>query len=82
MPLFKSNNGDISGTAHSRPVSVAATMSKLFEHYNLSCNSRFVANTDLFKSQWDEHVCIFTPTDCIILCKEMHGRVFRVIKCI
>ena len=46
VPICKNKNGDISGAWNYRPVSPATNISKLFEHYILSCISPFLATTD------------------------------------
>ena len=46
VPFCKSKNGDISDAGNCRPVSFATVISKLFEHYILSCISPYFATTD------------------------------------
>jgi len=57
-----------------RPVSLATIISKLLEHYILSCISPFVANHRqsvwLQATTWHWHLHIFTQIDCIVLCNK------------
>ena len=46
VPISKNKNGNMSDTSNYRPVAVATVMSKLFEHYILSCISPFLGTTD------------------------------------
>ena len=45
VPICKNKNGDISDAGNYRPVSLATIISKLSEHYILSCILPFVAIT-------------------------------------
>jgi len=47
-----------------RPVSLTTTISKLFEHYILSCISPFVVNTD------KQLTSAYFYSDCVVLCKQ------------
>jgi len=61
VPICKNFNGYISDAGNYAPVSLATTISKLFEHHILSCMSPFVATTDNqfgFKSQHGTDMCI------------------------
>jgi len=46
VPIFKYKNGDISDDGNYRPVFLATIISKLFEHYILSCISPLLSTTD------------------------------------
>jgi len=62
VPICKNKNGNISDAENYRPVSLATIISKLFEHYILSCISPLLATTDNqfgFKPKHDTDMCIF-----------------------
>jgi len=46
VPICNNKSGDISDAGNYRPVSLETIISKLFEHYILSCISPFLATTD------------------------------------
>jgi len=78
-PICKNRNGDISDAENYRPVSLATIISKLFEHYILSCISPLLATTDNqfgFKPKHGTDMYIFTYTDCVLLCKQRYPSVF------
>ena len=61
-PFAKNKNGNISDAWNYRPVSLATIISKLFEHYILSCISPILATTDNqfgFKPKHGIDMCIF-----------------------
>jgi len=61
VPICKNKNGDISDAGNCSLVSPATTISKLFEHYVLSCISPFVFTADnqiSFKLQHGTGMCI------------------------
>ena len=61
VPICTIKNGEISDAGNYRPVGFATIISKLLEHYILSCISPFVAATDnqfVFKSQRSTDTCI------------------------
>jgi len=60
VPLCKNKNRDISDAGNNRPVSLATIISKLFEHYILSCISPLLATADNqfgFKSKYGTDMC-------------------------
>ena len=62
VPICKNNNGNISDAGNYRPVSLAIIISKLYEHYILSCISPLLATTDNqfgFKPKHGTDMCIF-----------------------
>ena len=62
VPICKNKNGDKSDAGNCRPVSLATIISKLLEHYILSCISPLLAKTDNqfgFKSKHGTDMCIF-----------------------
>jgi len=62
VPICKNNNGNTSDSGNYRPVSLATTISKLFEHYILWCISPLLATTDNqfgFKQKHGTDMCIF-----------------------
>jgi len=62
VPICKNKNGNISDAGNYRPVSLATIISKLFEHYILSCISPLLATTDNqfgFKPKHATDMCIF-----------------------
>ena len=62
VPICKNKNGNISDAENYRPVSLATIISKLFEHYILSCISPLLATTDNqfdFKQKHGTDMCIF-----------------------
>ena len=62
VPICKNKNGNISDAWNYRPVSLATIISKLFEHYILSCISPLLATTDNqfgFKAKHGTDMCIF-----------------------
>jgi len=61
-PACKNKNGSISDAGNYKPVSFTAIISKLFEHYILSCISPLLATTDNkfgFKPKHSTDMCIF-----------------------
>ena len=62
VPICKNNIGNISDAGNYRPVSLATIISKLFEHYILSCISPLLATRDnqfRFKPKHGTDVRIF-----------------------
>ena len=62
VPICKNKNGNISDAVNYRPVSLATIISKLFEHYILSCISPLLATTDNqfgFNPKHGTDMCIF-----------------------
>ena len=62
VPICKNKNGNISDAWNYRPVSLAAIISKLYEHYILSCISPILTTTDNqfgFKPKHGTDMCIF-----------------------
>ena len=62
VPICKNKNGNISDAGNKRPVSLATIISKLFEHYILSCISSLLATTDNhfgFKPKHATNMCIY-----------------------
>jgi len=62
VPICKNKNGDISDTGNCWPVSLATIISKLLEHYILSCISPLSFTTDnqfSFKQKHGADMCIF-----------------------
>ena len=60
--ICKNKNGNISDAGNYRPASLATIISKLFEHYILSCISTLLATTDSqfgFKQKHGTDKCIF-----------------------
>ena len=61
VPICKNKNGNITDAVNYRPVSLATIISKLFEHYILSCISPLLATTDNqfgFKTKHGIDMCI------------------------
>jgi len=62
VPICKNKNGSVSDAGNYRPVSLATIISKLFEHYILSCISPPMATTDNqfgFNPKHGTDMCIF-----------------------
>jgi len=62
VPTSENKNGDTDDAGNYRPVSLATIVSKLFEHYILSCISPLLATTDNqlgFKPKHGTGMCIF-----------------------
>ena len=60
--ICKNKNGNISAAGNYRPASLATIISKLFEHYILSCIFPLLATTDNqfgFKPKHGTDMCIF-----------------------
>ena len=70
VPICKNKNGDKSDAGNCRPVSLATIISKLLEHYILSCISPLLAKTDNqfgFKSKHGTDMCIFLLKQTVLL---------------
>jgi len=62
VPICKNKNGNMSDTSNYRPVAVATVVSKLLEHFILSCISPFLGTTDNqfgFKAGHSTDQCTF-----------------------
>jgi len=82
VPISKNKNGNISDAGNYRPVSLAIIISKLFEHYILSCISPLLTTTDNqfgFKPKHGTVMCIFLLTDCVLLCKQRYPSVLAFL---
>lgn len=59
--ICKNYNGNINDVGNYRPVCIATIISKVFEHYILSCMSPFIATTDNqfgFKPEHSTGLCV------------------------
>jgi len=71
VPICKNKNGDITDAGNCRPVSLATTISKLFEHYILSSilgHHRQPVSFQTTAWHWYEHIS--TQKDGVVLCKQ------------
>ena len=62
VPICKIKNGNMSDTSNYRPVAVSTVMSKLLEHFIISCISPFLGTTDNqfgFKAGHSTDQCTF-----------------------
>ena len=85
VPICKIKKGNISNAGNYRPVSLATNISKLYEHYILSCISPLLATTDNqfgFKPKRGTDMCIFLLKQTILLCKHRDSSVYSFLRCI
>ena len=80
-PICKNKNGDITDYSNYRPVSLATVISKLFEHYILTCISSFIITEDNqfgFKAQHGTDLCVYTLKQTVSYFTKNNSNVFSV----
>jgi len=81
VPICKNKKGNIRDAGNYRPVSLETIISKLFEHYILSCISPLgpQQTISLASSQNMARICAFFY---VLLCKQRYTSVFSFLRCV